>query len=223
MEFFGCRLCPLKHDLCINCQKLGEDKTDYDADDLLEYRSMCPRGFGCRSLVPDKYPKFTEKDKTYEAFGKRLAFDRDDIIFIDDNNKEETSNSLQIIGHVIYPGSHLDYRCLADMWLYYRSTEQLLIKNFGQILNPIYSLGIYEIYSLYLNAVPAFNYFLSNKCKRLNFIYPNGDEFVISKNNENNLTLHFFEKDNTNSRYDLTNLTQIDTDEVQEIIFIAVE
>lgn len=186
---FSCRLCPLKFDLCQDCQ---ED----------EGTANCPDGFGCQSYVTDE-GQIVEEEKTifipkpiesrepfkfYEAFGTAFRISESQMINMDKGFliRELEQCSFCPTSVLYVTQKQTSHELLRDLWIYFRSTDMDCLERYGEPSNPLIDLGSWKVYTFYKQLAECFRYFVgvdkdidSELPLMMRIIYPNGDEFII--------------------------------------------
>lgn len=205
---FKCRDgdCGKSFDLCLLCQ-----------EDSPFYMSECPAGFGC-NLNEYKYsPKHSGKEsddeendplflelaqkpkgeqyefsgKTINVVGEKRPCDKTDMTYLLEFLQ---STGLLMQGGLFYrDGNQLSHNCFADLWLYFRSSDQKCIDKYGiphaSGSITIYNLHSWKLYEFFKALRPLFQQFIeledegrfAGKPLGMVFIYPNGDEFYIRR------------------------------------------
>ena len=204
---FTCRDgdCSTCYDLCFLCQTENP-----------EYMCECPYGFlgGCNANEYYYSPKHKRKDidedneiffrlaekpkpdqytvcgKTMNVVGPVKTADEKDMEYL--TVFLQTTGFLKVGGLFYTEGPDLSHNFLADMWLYFRSTEHNCIEKYGKPSKSgsktIYNIGSWKLRKCYESLIPIFNKFigLDNKTYAgkpigIVFVYPNGDEFYIRR------------------------------------------
>ena len=204
---FTCRDgdCCASYDLCLRCQ------TEYPY-----YTTECPDGFqgGCNVNEYYNSPSYSKKDvdeddeifvplvekplpdqytvcgKTMNVVAPTKTKDEKDMQFFLDFL--ETTGFLKVGGLFYTEGPELSHNFLADMWLYFRSTDHNCIQKYGEPSKSgsqtIYNPGSWKLMKMYENLKPIFDRFIefdneqfSGKAIGIVFVYPNGDEFYIRR------------------------------------------
>ena len=177
---FSCRVCPMKYDLCYECQA---------EDDI----SICPEGFGCNESAKKSDSIFIPKQdrepiQTYTAFGQ--VFRVTDISRFNMDSQslrkdfEQCSHYMLSVAYITE--KEVPQELLGDLWLYFRSTDQTCLEKYGKPKTMLTNLGSSKLHNLYKQVKECFNNFISidtdeNQPLMLRMIYPNGDEFIIRR------------------------------------------
>lgn len=183
-----CEKCFLKFDVCKSCQEYEN-----------EYQTVCPPNFGCtlkrRALCSNEASDSTneaQSNDTYSLGGEQFSSGAKNV-----ENKEDVLPQLvkdicetryYMIGGLQTDEAHLDWQCLADLWLYFRSTEDSVLEKYGPPSTPVVALRSPLAMSLFRKLLPMFRDFLAldteemaNQPLMMTFVYPNGDEFLIKR------------------------------------------
>ena len=177
---FACRVCPMKYDLCYECQK---------EDDI----SICPEGFGCNESAKESSSIFIPKQEresiqTYTAFGQVFRvtdiskFDMDSQSLRKDS--EQCSHYMLSVAYIVE--KEVSHELLRDLWLYFRSIDFTCLEKYGKPKTMLTNLGSSKLHNLYKQVKDCFSDFISidideNQPLMLRMIYPNGDEFIIRR------------------------------------------
>ena len=216
-EEFACRLCGLSFDLCEKCQdECPYHKTQCPASFGCSLNDYYEKD---REEMNKIFVRSQEKKDTYTVFGKeyrdvhpKLGWDTEDSdFFLKDYNtvefefaalcesppssltspedSEDSEDSEDKEEGKEGEEEPVSWKFIHDMWVYFRSSDQLSKEKYGLPLRPIFYIGFKER-NYYKDFEKIFKSFLKFDCdeKRdetqpllMCFVYPNGDEFIIKR------------------------------------------